>query len=79
MTIQTLPQSTYAPANRPLVANRTADPRVIVAPEGSELATQLRSSGWIARSGWRSHAAGRTSIWLVRFECPTGSPAEAAA
>ena len=70
MTIQTLLQPAYAPVNRPLVANRTADPRVIVAPEGSDLAAQLRSSGWIARSGWRRHAAGRPAIWLVRFESP---------
>jgi hypothetical protein len=79
MTIQTLFQPAYAPANCPLVANRTADPRVIVAPEGSELASQLRSSGWIARSGWRSHAAGRLTVWLVRFECPAGSVAQAVA
>jgi hypothetical protein len=79
MTIQTLAQPAYAPANRPLVAARTADPRVIVAPEGSELASQLRSSGWIARSGWRSHAAGRSSTWLVRFESPATSPEVVAA
>ncbi len=79
MTIQTLFQPASAPANRPLVANRTADPRAIVAPEGSDLASQLRSSGWIARSGWRSHAAGRASIWLVRFESPSASPEVVAA
>ena len=79
MTIQTLFQPAYAPANRPLVANRTADPRAIVAAEGSDLAVQLRSNGWIARSGWRSHAAGRPAIWLVRFECPGESVLEAVA
>ena len=79
MTIQTLSQPACVPANQPLVATRTADPRVIVAPEGSELAFQLRSSGWIARSGWRSHAAGRPAIWLVRFESPSASPEVAAA
>ena len=79
MTIQTLFQPAFAPANRPLVANRTADPRAIVAAEGSELAAQLRSSGWIARSGWRSHAAGRAPIWLVRFEYPGESAVEAVA
>jgi hypothetical protein len=73
MTIQTLFQPAFTPVNRPLVANRTADPRAIVAAEGSELASQLRSSGWIARSGWRSHAAGRPAIWLVRFEFPFAS------
>lgn len=79
MTIQTLFQPAFAPANRQPVADRTADPRAIVAAEGSELAARLRSSGWIARSGWRSHAAGRPAIWLVRFELPGESALEAAA
>ncbi|HYI14260.1 MAG TPA: hypothetical protein VEX37_02640 [Thermomicrobiales bacterium] len=79
MTIQTLFQPANAPVNCTLVANRTTDPRAIVAAEGSELAARLRSSGWIARSGWRSHAAGRSSIWLVRFECPDSSSEEVAA
>jgi hypothetical protein len=74
MTIQTLFQEVYTPANRPLVANRTSDPRVIVAAEGSELASRLRASGWVARSGWRRHAAGHSPIWLVRFEFPFTSP-----
>jgi hypothetical protein len=79
MTIQTLPQPAPSTTNYLLAANRTADPRAIVAAEGSELAAQLRSNGWIARSGWRSHAAGRPAIWLVRFESPFASPEVAAA
>jgi hypothetical protein len=79
MTIQTLFQEVYTPANRSLVANRTTDPRVIVAAEGSELAARLRASGWVARSGWRSNAAGRAPIWLVRFESPSASPEVVAA
>lgn len=79
MTFQTLFQEAYAPANRPLVANRTTDPRVIVAAEGSELANRLRASGWVARAGWRRHAAGHSPIWLVRFEYPCTSPEAVAA
>ena len=79
MTIQTLSYQLPAAIGSLHVLARTADPRVIVAPEGSALASRLRSSGWIARSGWRSHAAGRPPVWLVRFESPTGSTLEAVA
>jgi hypothetical protein len=79
MTIQTLFQPANAPVNCTLVANRTTDPRAIVAAEGSELAARLRSNGWVARSGWRSHAAGRSAIWLVRFEFPGEPTLEAVA
>ena len=78
MTIQTLTYPAHTPANYPLVANRTT-PRVIIATEGSALASRLRSTGWIARSGWRSHAAGRKPEWLVRFESPEVFPLEAVA
>jgi hypothetical protein len=66
MVIQTLPQPVPR-TTRLLTGEQTSVPRVIVAAEGSELAARLRASGWVARSGWRSHAAGRTPIWLVRF------------
>ena len=79
MAIKTLSQPACIPANHPLVANRTAGPRVIVAPEGSELASELRSSGWVARSGWRSYASGRPAIWFVRFESPHNAMIDAAA
>jgi hypothetical protein len=42
----------------------------IIAPETSEQAQRLRSSGWIARAGWLSHASD-IPIWLVRFELPS--------
>jgi hypothetical protein len=58
---------------------RATAPAAIVAEEGSELASQLRSTGWVARSGWRSHAAGRPAIWLVRFESPCSLSIAAAA
>ncbi|MGH9176872.1 MAG: hypothetical protein ACRD1H_21060 [Vicinamibacterales bacterium] len=70
MMIQTIARHTLAPTADPRVAIRAAAPEVIVAPEGSELASRLRATGWVARSGWRSHSAGRPAIWLVRFECP---------
>jgi len=58
---------------------RATAPAAIVAEEGSELASRMRSNGWIARSGWRSHATGRPAIWLVRFECPCSPTIRAAA
>lgn len=39
----------------------------IVAREGSELASQLRACGWVARAGWRARQGG----WLLRFAPPT--------
>lgn len=51
-------------------AMSTTPTHAIVAPEGSELASRLRSRGWVARSGWRSRQAGRPPVWLVRFEYP---------
>ena len=79
MTIQTLTHPAQTPANYALVATRTTTPRAIVAPEGSALASHLRSTGWIARAGWRSRAAGRRPEWLVRFESPVDSSLDAVA
>ena len=66
MMIQTITQQALAP----MVETCAATPETVVAPEGSELAARLRSTGWIARSGWLSQAPGRPAIWLVRFERP---------
>jgi hypothetical protein len=73
MTIQTLLQPALRTTNGLLAVEHATVPRVIVAAEGSELADRLRASGWVARAGWRRHAAGRSPIWLVRFEYPLTS------
>ncbi len=69
MIVQML--STATPAPLPIGSRAIeTDSRLIIAPETSELAQRLRSSGWIARAGWLNHApSGR--IWLVRFESPS--------
>ncbi len=77
MTIQTLFQ--MRDVNTLEVITGVASTDVIVAEEGSDLASQLRATGWVARSGWRRYSAGRPSVWLVRFECPTESVREAVA
>ncbi len=43
-------------------------PFEVVAREGSELAEQLRASGWVARAGWRSAGDDGRSVWNLRFE-----------
>jgi hypothetical protein len=78
MTIHILPRPATAPMFATGIAPRTTGSRIIVAPEGSDLASRLRSTGWIARAGWRSHAAGRPAIWLVRFESPFATQEAAA-
>jgi hypothetical protein len=69
MSAQMLTHPTPA---RVLIGSRATEPaaRVIVASETSELAQRLRSSGWVARAGWLSHAPGGR-VWLVRFESPS--------
>jgi hypothetical protein len=71
MTTQTLtkPTSTSAVLHDP-APSLEQDGVFIVAREHSELARHLRSSGWLARSGWRSTAPGLRPAWLVRFESP---------
>jgi len=79
MMIQPMTRQTPAPTSDLYVVTRAAAPEAIVAREGSELASRLRCTGWVARSGWRSHAAGRPAIWLVRFEFPDDCITEAVA
>lgn len=43
-------------------------PRVIIAREGTELAETLRTSGWVARAGWRTTTNEGQSVWHLRFE-----------
>ncbi len=73
MRIQTLTRQSLVRLGDQQLAMRAAPPDAIVAHEGSELATSLRSRGWVARSGWRSHPAGRPPVWLVRFEQPNAA------
>jgi hypothetical protein len=47
-----------------------AAPEVVVAREGSELATRLRSHGWTARGGWRATEQRDQFVWYVRYEAP---------
>ena len=70
--LQTLTRETMARINdqHNQYAISATPPIAIVAPEGSELASSLRSRGWVARSGWRSRRAGTTPVWMVRFEQP---------
>jgi hypothetical protein len=71
MRVTSLTWETLARMNDPKQYAVSANPtHAIVAPEGSELARSLRSRGWVARSGWRSRAAGQYAVWLVRFEPP---------
>lgn len=42
--------------------------RVIIAREGTELANTLRTSGWVARAGWRSMTSSGEAVWHLRFE-----------
>ena len=73
MRIQTLTRETLARLGEPHFATGAPMSDEIIAPEGSELAGNLRSRGWIVRAGWRSRAAGRQPIWLVRFERPVSA------
>jgi hypothetical protein len=67
MRVQTITRETLTKmAEQP--TTRTIPTDAIIATEGSELANRLRSRGWVARSGWRSRQAGRSAVWLVRFE-----------
>jgi hypothetical protein len=68
MRVQTITRETLARMNEQQLTTRTTPTDAIIAPEGSELANRLRSRGWVARSGWRSRQAGRSAVWLVRFE-----------
>ncbi len=68
MIVQTLTHPTAAHVLIGTHATELAS-KAIVAPETSELAQRLRSSGWIARAGWLSRAPGGR-VWLVRFESP---------
>ncbi len=43
-------------------------PMEIVAREGSELAEQLRTNGWVARAGWRTTGEDGQPVWHLRFE-----------
>lgn len=72
MRIQTLTRETLARMNdqHQQYAMSATPPHALDAPEGSELASSLRSRGWVARSGWRSRPAGWPAVWLVRFEQP---------
>jgi hypothetical protein len=70
MRIQTLTWQTLARVGQPRFEHDTGTTDAIVAPEGSELAGRLRSTGWVARSGWRTNTPGRPPVWLVRFERP---------
>ena len=72
MPIQTLTRETLVRMNdqHHQYATSATAPHAIVAAEGSDLASRLRSRGWVARAGWRSRQAGRPSVWLVRFESP---------
>ncbi len=70
MIVQTLvyPQPAHVlTSSRAAVAEH--DPESIVAPQRSELAHRLRSSGWVERSGWLSRTPDG-HVWLVRFEFP---------
>jgi len=72
MPVQTLTRETLARMSdqHQHYAMSATPTHAIVASEGSELASRLRSRGWVARSGWRSRVAGRPPVWLVRFEQP---------
>ncbi|HYI15123.1 MAG TPA: hypothetical protein VEX37_07010 [Thermomicrobiales bacterium] len=70
MRVKTITRETLARMTDQPLMTRTTPTDSIIAPEGSELASRLRSRGWVARSGWRSRSAGRPPVWLVRFEQP---------
>jgi hypothetical protein len=61
-----------------LMINDDGIPISIVARESSELASRLRSQGWIARSGWRSTSRDNQRDWLIRFEHPAVSSSNVA-
>ena len=68
MRVQTITRETLAKMTEQQLTTRATSTDAIIAPEGSGLASRLRSRGWVARSGWRSRPAGRSPVWLVRFE-----------
>ncbi len=70
MRVKTITRETLAMMNEQQLTARTTPTDAIIAPEGSELASRLRSRGWVARSGWRRRQTGGTAVWLVRFEEP---------
>jgi|GEM_PF-3800108 len=68
MRVQTLTRETLTKMTEQHVPTRATPTDAIIAPEGSELARNLRARGWVARSGWCRRQPGRPSVWLVRFE-----------